>query len=331
MTASQPSICVEQLTYIYKASGRNISPVVATDNLSFTVNRGETFGLLGPNGAGKTTLIRQLLGLQRPTSGHITIEGIDVVRTPDQVRHLIGFLPQSGVGMRAVEVEGALRLTGRLRGMTERDARSQAQWLIRELELTAYTHHRVQHLSGGLHRLVDCAMALMGWPPLLILDEPTNELDPYKRHIIWELLHRLNIEQGTTCVLVTHNVLEAEKVLQRVGVMADGKMIVVGTPTEIKQRVGRNVRLDFQVKDERHELTAIMHQLSALGSIKHVRAGAYRLYIDEQHIVAAAGILTGQLGLDNLDDFRLSRPSLEDVYLALDSREAGVKEILQWR
>ncbi len=230
------AVDVQHLTRHYPSRARNTPPVVANDDLSFHVLRGECFGLLGPNGAGKTTLISQLLGILAPTSGQIWVGGVDMVRAPQHGKQLIGYLPQHGLAMRSVEVERALRYTGRLRGQSEADARAQVREILEELELAPYASRSVNQLAGGMARLAYFAMALMGRPPILILDEPTNELDPQKRKLIWDVLARRNREQGTTCILVTHNVLEAEKVLQRVGVMQHGRMIAVGTPGELKQR-----------------------------------------------------------------------------------------------
>src|SRR5262245_5488350 len=227
MSAPDIAIRVDHLTRTFPGKSRKSGQIIANDDLTFTVRRGEIFGLLGPNGAGKTTLISQLLGLLRPTAGEIWVEGINVVQQPDVVKQHIGFLPQTGLAMRGVEVERALRYTGRLRGQTEADARAQSQELLHELDLRPYADRLVQKLSGGLMRLTHFAMALMGRPQVLVLDEPTNELDPQKRRLVWDVLARLNRNQGTTCVLVTHNVLEAEKVLQRVAVLRHGRMIAL--------------------------------------------------------------------------------------------------------
>ncbi|MBZ0304000.1 MAG: ABC transporter ATP-binding protein, partial [Anaerolineae bacterium] len=162
------AIRVHELTYIYP--GKN--PVIANEDVSFEIPTGEIFGLLGPNGAGKTTLVMQLLGLLKPTSGSIWMDGIDVVKAPDQASRNTGFLPQKGIPMRYVEVERALYFTGRLRGQSHRDAQLQVQDLLDEFDLKPYARRHVNDLSGGMLRLVNFAMALMGYPRVLILDEP---------------------------------------------------------------------------------------------------------------------------------------------------------------
>lgn len=323
MMADAISIRVEQLTRTFRGRGSGSYPVIANADLSLEVGQGEIFGLLGPNGAGKTTLVSQLMGLLQPTSGRIWLEGIDVVKQPEQVKRLVGFLPQSGLPMRFVEVKQALRFTGRLRGQTEIEARTQAHRLIEEFGMGEYANCYVNKLSGGMLRLTNFAMALMGWPKVLILDEPTNELDPHKRRILWDFLARLNREAGTTCMLVTHNLLEAEKVIGRVAVMQQGKMIALGTPGELKRRLGGKVRLEFQI-DEGETLWPLdLSILASLGKLEQPRPHQYRLYLPPEKVADATTLVMSEFGLSRLADFRLVPPSLEEVYLELDDSQAG--------
>ena len=316
------SIRVERLTHIYASK----PPVVANDDVSFEVRRGEIFSLLGPNGAGKTTLVSQLLGLLEPTSGTITLEGIDVATNPQEIKRITGYLPQSGMPMRYVEVERALRYTGCLRGQSDRDAKQQARRLVEELELSDYAKRYAHNLSGGMLRLTNFAMSLMGQPQILVLDEPTNELDPHKRRLVWDVIARLNREQGVTCILVTHNVLEAERVIQRVAVMQNGRVIALGTPGELKARSGGRIRLEFRLKDGAVFAPNDLTSLAELGTLEQPRPDNYRLYIQAQHVAAATDMMVNTIGLDCLDDFRLAPPSLEDVYLALDAADSSRKD-----
>ncbi len=316
------SIRVERLTHIYASK----PPVVANDDVSFEVRRGEIFSLLGPNGAGKTTLVSQLLGLLEPTSGTITLEGIDVATNPQEIKRITGYLPQSGMPMRYVEVERALRYTGCLRGQSDRDAKQQARRLVEELELSDYAKRYAHNLSGGMLRLTNFAMSLMGQPQILVLDEPTNELDPHKRRLVWDVIARLNREQGVTCILVTHNVLEAERVIQRVAVMQNGRVVALGTPGELKARSGGRIRLEFRLKDGAVFAPNDLTSLAELGTLEQPRPDNYRLYIQAQQVAAATDMMVNTIGLDCLDDFRLAPPSLEDVYLALDAADSSRKD-----
>jgi len=159
-------------------------------------------------------------------------------------------------------------------------------------------------------------MALMGEPLLLVLDEPTNELDPQHRRVLWEMLDDLNTRRGVTCILVTHNVHEAERVIHRVAVMHKGKFAALGTPGEIKSKLGGAVRLEFRLKDAEQVVTA--DAFPELGTVERVHAGEYRLYLPPDRIGAGVDRVLNQIGFDRFDDFRIAPPSLEDAYLALE-------------
>ena len=171
-------------------------------------------------------------------------------------------------------------------------------------------------------RLTNFAMALMGRPRFLVLDEPTNALDPYKRKVIWNLIGRLNREEGVTCLLVTHNVLEAELVVSRVAVMQGGKVIALGTPGELKST--DRIRLELRLKEGETLQPADSQALEAFGKVEETRPGQYRLYLSSQQVAPAVEQMIQVVGLARLDDFRLAPPSLEDVYLELNvPEEAG--------
>jgi ABC-type multidrug transport system ATPase subunit len=318
LQAAINSIEVRNLTRTFSVRGKDKKKLVANDNLSFEVRRGEVFGLLGPNGAGKTTLVSQLLGLLEPDSGQVRVEGIDAIKHPELVKQLVGFLPQSGMPMRFVEVERALHFTGRLRGQSERDAKTQTRELLERLGMEEYSRRYVNRLSGGMLRLTNFAMSLMGRPQVLILDEPTNELDPHKRRMVWDIIGQMNREQGVTCILVTHNVLEAERVIQRVAVMQQGKIVALGTPGELKMSNGNRVRLEFQLREGEEFRTEEQIRLSQLGDIEEPRPGQYRMYLPPARVPEATDLLVNRFGLERLDDFRIAPPSLEDIYLELD-------------
>ncbi len=321
------SIEVEHLTCVYKPQKRGGEPVVANNDLTFTVYRGDIFGLLGANGAGKTTLLLQLLGLVKPTSGSIRIEGVDVATHGEAIKRITGFLPQTGIPMSFATVEQALHYTGRLRGQSEADARTQTKELIDSLGLGEYSQRYTKKLSGGMLRLTNFAMSLMGRPHFLILDEPTNELDPAKRRLVWDTISNLNKEQGMTCILVTHNVAEAERVLHRVALMKAGKIIRLGTPGELKLVHGGTIWLEIHVRDEDDLVPEVEQQIGLLGIVDHPIAGYYRIALKEDQVAHATDVIVNELGMTNLDDFRLVPPSLEDVYLAIDSAHTSPAKV----
>ncbi|WP_149828657.1 ABC transporter ATP-binding protein/permease [Streptomyces tailanensis] len=315
------AIEVRHLTRTYQ-SGKHGERVRANDDVTFSIARGEVFGLLGANGAGKTTLVSQMLGLVRPTSGSIHVEGVDVVADPEAVKAMTGFLPQTGLSMRLVEVRRALHYTGRLRGQSEQEARRQTTELVDELGLGEVADRYVNQLSGGMMRLVNFGMALMGRTKLLILDEPTNELDPHNRRLIWDMVARRSATEGTTVVLVTHNVLEAEKAVHRVAVMHGGRITALGTPGELKGRMGDKVRMELFVKDGESLRPHEVDRLETVGSVvPGSREGTYLIHSEPELMPELVKAVTVDLGMARVDDFRLTRPTLEDVYLSLDGKE----------
>ncbi|MFJ1751211.1 ABC transporter ATP-binding protein/permease [Streptomyces sp. NPDC088116] len=319
-TGGDTAVEVHDLVRAYP--GRNGELIKANDGLSFSVPRGQVFGLFGANGAGKTTLVLQLLGLVQPTSGSILVNGIDVTRNPEMVKSTVGFLPQTGLSMRLIETRRALHYTGRLRGQSEHDARRQTDELIEELGLGPYADRQVEKLSGGLMRLVNFGMTLMGRPELIVLDEPTNELDPHNRRLIWEMIERRSTDEGATIVLVTHNVLEAEKAVHRVAVMHGGRIAAMGTPGELKEQIGAKARLELFVRDGGSLSQEEIAQLSTVGEVSQgSRSGSYLITASPDQLQSLIEVLVADVGVKRVDDFRFARPTLEDVYLSLSPKQ----------
>ena len=319
-----PAIEVCHLTRSFRGNG-SARPTLANDDVSFSVARGQIFGLLGPNGAGKTTLVSQMIGLVRPTSGTITIEGIDAIADPDTVKATTGFLPQTGLSMRLIEVHRALYYTGRLRGQSPCDARLQTAEMIERLDIGEHADRYVDKLSGGMRRMVNFGMALMGRPRLLVLDEPTNELDPKNRRLVWDVVTERSAADGTTVVLVTHNVLEAEKTVHRVAVMHRGRISAMGTPAELKARADDRTRMELYLKDGAELYADELARLAQVGQVERGnRDGLYLVQSEPERAPALMDAVVSGIGLARLDDFRMARPTLEDVYLKLDlaAREA---------
>jgi len=308
------AIEVQHLRRVYRS--RNKPDVVANDDLNVTIQRGEIFGLLGHNGAGKTTLVLQLMGLLPPTSGNILVEGVDVVRNPQAVKALVGYLPQTRMPLRYVEVRQALHFTGRLRGQSEIDTRRQVDWLIETLELSEFAHKYVNKLSGGMLRITNFAMALMGYPQVLILDEPTNDLDPHRRRQMWDMIKSMNDQYGLTCVLVTHNIAEAERVIHRLVVMRRGRMVVQGTPGEIKRQVSQTVQIDLWLNPLVESPHAVFGSLR--GTVQEIHAGHYRIQLPTLEVSEVVSKLMQMFEAGELDDFHVAPLSLEDVYLNLE-------------
>ncbi|WP_425583340.1 ABC transporter ATP-binding protein [Streptomyces luteosporeus] len=295
-------------------TARGGSRVRATDGVDLDVRRGEIFGLLGPNGAGKTTLVRQLTGLLRPDEGTIGLLGHDLVRHPERAARLIGYLGQSSTALDELTVALAAETTGRLRGLSLRAARAERDEVLDELGLGAIAARPLKKLSGGQRRLATFAAALVGERPLLVLDEPTTGMDPVARRAVWSAVDRRRAERGTTVLLVTHNVIEAETVLDRVAVLDEGRIIACDTPAGLKQLVGDEVRVDLVW---RAEPPLEVPEVAALREAAQETGRRWSLRLAPADARAAVAAVTGGPAFAALDDFTLATPSLEDVYLAL--------------
>ncbi len=323
-TSSQISVSISNLTKSYPIKNRSVRGnaveyLQANNDISLEIRKGEIFGLLGPNGAGKTTLVNQILGLSRPDKGSLTVEGIDAVSRPEKVKQITSYLPQQGTAFGSLEVRRALVYTGQLRGIKPADANQQATRLIKMLELEEVAERYLNHLSGGMKRMVGLAMALMGNSQLLVLDEPTNELDPARRRLVWEVIRRVINERTATCILVTHNVLEAESILERVAIINKGKVQALGSPGELKQAHFGEARLDLALKSQVNPGDLIM-DLGDLPVKFDLLDGQYknfRFYCQTKYAGKLLDTVIGKIGLEQIDDFKLALPSLEDIYLHL--------------
>ncbi|WP_338678213.1 ABC transporter ATP-binding protein [Streptomyces sp. SCSIO 30461] len=293
--------------------------VRANDGISLTVRAGEIFGLLGPNGAGKSTLVRQLTGLMRPDSGAVEVLGHDLVRHPERAARLIGYLGQESTALDELTVALAAETTGRLRGLGARQARAERDAVLGELGLAPLAGRPLKKLSGGQRRLACFAAALVGERPVLVLDEPTTGMDPVARRAVWAAVDRRRAEHGTTVLLVTHNVIEAETVLDRVAVLDRGRVIACDTPSGLKERVAGEVRLEL-VWRERPPLE--VPEVAALRVSAQESGRRWVLRLAPEEARAAVAAVTGGQAFAALDDFTLTTPSLEDVYLALGGHTA---------
>ena len=210
--------------------------VVANDGISLEVAAGEVLGLLGPNGAGKTTLVNQILGVLVPDSGSIRIDGHDVVARPALARRLCSYQPQSTAPVEGLTPREAIGLVGRIRGGAGREVARRASELLAALDLTAAAD-RLVPLSGGMARLTGFCMAAVVPGRVVVLDEPTNDVDPLRRRTLWGLVRAL-ADAGAAVLLVTHNVVESERGVDRLAIVAGGRVLAQGTPTSLKAALG---------------------------------------------------------------------------------------------
>lgn len=305
-----PAYEVRNLTKIYARP-----EVVANDSLSFTVEPGESFGLLGANGAGKTTLVRQLVGLLVPTSGEIRLFGEPLRPGRDRrVGRTVAYLPQGALALGELKVGEAIRWTGMLRGYDRARAETEASELLDALELGSVRDRQLRKLSGGQKRLVQIGMTLVARLPVLILDEPTADIDPALRARIWELISR-RAGAGAAVVLVTHDVAEAEHVLDRVAILDRGQVIAFGTPSELKARLSHRTRIEVVLADgsdiDPHEVGR------AISEERKVRGRRISAWVPAEDAVSMLEKVVSTYGLKTLEDIHLVTPTLEDVYMEL--------------
>lgn len=307
-----PAYEVRNVTKIYPAP-----EVVANDSLSFTAVAGEAFGLLGPNGAGKTTLVRQMVGLLAPTSGEIRLFGEPITSgRSHRLGRAVAYLPQGATTFGEFKVTEAIRWTGMLRGCSNIVAHSETDELLDALDLGGIAERRIGKLSGGQRRLVQIAMTLVGRLPVLILDEPTTDVDPALRERIWSLVAD-RARTGSTVVLVTHDVAEAEHVLDRVAILDRGSIAATGTPAELKRDLARRTRIEVTIA-ERDNVDA--RDITGVLPDPRIRGRRISAWVASEDAVAMLEKVIAAAGRDALEDIRLITPTLEDVYLSVAGR-----------
>lgn len=315
-TRRVPAPTVLALDGVSRHRGKGESRVLANDAISFDVAAGEVVGLLGPNGAGKTTCVRQVVGLLAPESGGIRLLGHDAVADPGVAGRTAAYLAQTEPALEDMPVSVAVETTARMRGLSKRDAATARAAVLDELDIGSLAKRPLLLLSGGERRLAAVAAALVGDRPILVLDEPTTGLDAIARRLVWSALARRRREAGAAVLLVTHNVLEAETVLDRVAVLEKGRVVAFDTPGRLKASVSDEVRLELVWRSEPPLHDPAVSELAARRLAgDDARRWSLRMPADEARSVLAA--VTGGPAFAALDDFTLATPSLEDVYLAL--------------
>jgi ABC-2 type transport system ATP-binding protein len=263
----------------------------ANRGISLEVQRGEVVAIVGPNGAGKTTFLRQLTTELRPTTGSVSVFGVDALAEPQQAKRAMGITPQEAGVFERLTVREHFELFARLKHLSKREARAAAREVIAELELSGETNKSVGSLSGGQRRRILIGLALLGRPPLLVLDEPTTGLDPASRRAVWGVIRRA-VNTGTTIILSTHYMEEAERLSDRTAVIADGRLIAFGTLDELLARLDRSYRLSYR------------DPIDPLSDLKIRYCASFAQA--QQHIAR-----------ELLSEYSIARASLEDVYFTL--------------
>ena len=304
--------------------------LVALSGVDLTVEQGTVLALLGRNGAGKSTLVRILSTLLVPDAGIASIAGLDVVKRADRVRSLIGLAGQAAAVDPTLTGRENLELVGRLYGLPRREARIRAADALERLSLTAAGGRRVLTYSGGMRRRLDLGASLVGKPLVLIMDEPTTGLDPRTRLELWKFVDDL-VQEGTTVLLTTQYLEEAERLADRIAVLESGALIAAGTAAELKQRIGGDM-LELRARSG-VDLERLRGLLAGLGSAEPVVDARWqRLTLptrDPINTLLTAARRIQESGIA-VEDLGLRSPSLDDVFLTLTrtSEEPPVSEIL---
>ena len=292
----------------------------ALDGVDLEVAAGTVLGLLGPNGAGKTTAVRVLTTLLRPDAGHAYVAGIDVLRHPAKVRRVIGVSGQYAAIDEYLTGRENLEMVGQLYQLKSRDAKHRARELLAWFELGDAADRTAKTYSGGMRRRLDLAAALVVRPPVLFLDEPTTGLNPHSRLMLWSVIAAL-AEDGTTILLTTQYLEEADRLAHNIVVVDRGRVIASGTSSDLKARVGGQ-RVEVIVRDLASIDTAAQLLSSLAKSEAEIERHARKITVAADHGVRTLADLAAELGQRDIavDDMFLRRPTLDDVFLRLTGK-----------
>ncbi len=322
MSDNDAVIKAEGLTKVFNHN------LVAVDHIDFSVKHGEIFGFLGPNGAGKTTTINMLITVLKPTEGHAYILGSDIAKENMEVRTAIGVVPQEYTADEDLTGLENILLCADLYGIPRAISKKRAAELLELVELTAFKDKRVQTFSGGMRRRLELACGLVNRPKLLFLDEPTLGLDVQTRAATWNYVRTLKKEFGMTLFMTTHYLEEADALCDRIAIIDHGKIVVIGTPEELKESLGGDI-ITLSIRDN-VDITGLIQKTQHVKEVKSEN-GSYTIKSENGEITAPLIIEALRKEGHVVTKLSLTKPTLNEVYLqytgksmrdAEESREA---------
>ncbi|MFC6176567.1 ATP-binding cassette domain-containing protein [Companilactobacillus huachuanensis] len=287
---------------------------IAVNDISFNVKQGEVFGLLGPNGAGKTTALRMMTTLLKPNSGQVKIFGHDTIEEGRLARSMFGLTGQYASVDEDISARENLMIFSRLNGLSRVNAKQRTEELLTEFSLVNSADKSLKNFSGGMRRRLDLAVSLITRPALIFLDEPTTGLDPRTRTQMWETIRKL-VSHGSTIVLTTQYLDEADQLADRVAVIDHGKLVKIGTPLELKQQVG-GINLSFSVTEVQQVKAAVKLVADQLGTTAQIlgqRLSTNLASIDQLTPLLIA-LKQAKIVINSLT---VQEPSLDDVFMNL--------------
>ncbi len=298
---------------------KQFGELTAVDALSFQIDKGEIFGLLGPNGAGKTTTIRMLCGLLSPTNGNLYVDGRSIT-SKNEIASKIGICPQENIHWDKLTCREQLLFMGSMYDLVTDKLKSNANRLLEMLGLAEKSDVLASRLSGGMKRRLNIALALIHDPEILILDEPEAGLDPQSRVLVRDFIKSLSSDK--TIILTTHNMDEADRLSDRIGIIDQGKLLLIDTPEKLKQTVGQGDILEIELPTlETGQEEALSHALS--GCCDEVRLLNQTLLVRSKNLMKKIPVITENLRELNLESQKMTirQNTLEDVFIHLTGRK----------
>jgi len=312
------ALVVEGLTKVFNKN------LVAVDHVSFTVRAGEIFGFLGPNGAGKTTTINMLITVLRPNEGNATVCGFDISKQPSEVRNCIGVVPQEYTADEDLTGLENIILCADLYGIPRETSKKRAEELLELVELTKFKDKQVATYSGGMRRRLELACGLINRPHVFFLDEPTLGLDVQTRAATWNYIKLLKKEYDMTIFMTTHYLEEADMLCDRIAIIDYGKIIIMGTPNDLKEGLGGDI-MTFSIQDSKADISDLIKKVPRVKEVKK-QDDTYRIKVADGEETAPIIIDAVRAEGHKVTRLSLTKPTLDEVYLEYTGRSIREEE-----